>query len=204
VLTESLLKAGVSPGRVNLVSRQVAPFGPYAAPIHKIMVQHARREGAIRYRQGELSAEDGERRVISLLAERERVALSDRMRVVVRHGSPANLKGLASDAEMGSLRIRQFMLADYIPEHRRTMTPPDGYPDRDTQQELYIGVRREMVAELLDSLIPGATVSAEAHGFVVERPLLPPKGRQGLDLPLPDFVFGIRLSDGEILEAEAL
>ena len=81
-------------GWVTLISRQAKPFGPYAAPIHKIMVMHAIKSNAIAFRPGELRG-DGAARIIDWTDERGgQVKIKDDMGLIVRHGSPANLPGL--------------------------------------------------------------------------------------------------------------
>ncbi|HEX8626072.1 MAG TPA: FAD-dependent oxidoreductase [Allosphingosinicella sp.] len=204
LLDVSLRKANVANGRVVLVSRQEEPFGPYAAPIHKIMVQHARWRNRITYSKGELSLADGNK-TIRLISDRRSIEVTEEMGLVVRHGSHANLSGLAFDAESESLKIRQFMLADYIDtESRPQLPPPPGYPDEVSERSRYIGARREMVQELVETLEPGATVTATGQKYFYESPLVAPPDRKAVGIDVPEKVFGIDIVRAEMLEVEAL
>jgi len=206
LLDESLKEGRVAHGRVTLVSRQEEPFGPHSAPIHKIMVEHAIASGSISYRRGELKP-DGDSVIIEMEDGADPITITEEMGLIVRHGSPANLAGLASRAESSSLRIRQFVLADYIEtETRHALPPPRGYPssEGERERERYIGIRWAMARELLDSLIPGAAVTALPDRFSLHRPLAPVTDRQPLELPTPRKIFGIPLEDAPMIEAEAL
>jgi hypothetical protein len=209
LLNRSLEEAKVAFGKVTLVSRQEQPFGPHSAPIHKIMVEHAMKAGLITYKRGELCVRDDGRKVINMLEGDDPVEINDDIGLVVRHGSPANLKGLASRAESGSLRIRQFMLADYIDtdmKTRKVLPPPKDYPRRDNSQERarYIGIRWAMARELIGTLFPDATVSATSDNFICLRGVGARTNPVPGDLPVPKTLFGIRLEEGVLPAVAAL
>jgi hypothetical protein len=204
LLDASLEAANVQTGRVTLVSRQPQPFGPYAAPIHKLMVAHARDRGRILYRQGEL-INDGGRAVIRQIRDHRTETVTDAMGLIIRHGSPANLASLASEAERNSLRIRQFMLADYIDTKlERNLPPPPGYPSRTLDAADYVSARYDMVKELVAALLPGARVTATLRGFIYEPPIIAPRGAEPIRVPMPREVFGLDLREGEMATVEAL
>jgi hypothetical protein len=206
LLDSSLQKAGVAFGKVTLVSRQEEPFGPHSAPIHKIMVEHAIAAGRISYRRGELEVQGG-RKVIRMLDGGDPVEIGDDMGLVVRHGSPANLTGLASRDESGSLRIRQYMLADYIETDKRPfLPPPPGYPRCDSLKDRsrYIGIRWRMAQELMASVAPGTAVSATPDRFVYWRASVPPPGGNFGELPTPKKLFGIPIEPDAMPRAQAL
>jgi hypothetical protein len=201
LLRDSLEKADVQPGKVTLVSRQEDPFGPNAAPIHKIMVQQALAAGRITYRRGELGVKKNGRRIFNMYEGADAVVVTDDMGLVVRHGSPANLAGLTSRAERNSLRIRQYMLADYIDtDNRPSLPPPPAYPRYDQPQERprFISIRWPMAKELIESLVANASVSAFPDRFVCAR------GARSTPEPLPKALFGIPLEEGVIPQATAL
>jgi hypothetical protein len=204
LLDTSIETAAVQVGKVTLISRQIAPYGPYAAPIHKIMIAHGIEFGPLLYRPGELRV-DGNRTFIDWTIERTCEEITSQIGMVVRHGSPANLAGLASLPESHSLRIRQFMLADYIdPSIERILRSPSDYPDRVSQLSRFIGFRQPMAAELVDAIMPGATVSANATGYVFEPPLLAPIDRKPVGVRMPGRLFDLDLRQGEIIDIEYL
>lgn len=217
MLTDSLKKAQTlgkrKGGWVTLVSRQPRPFGPYSAPIHKIMVMHAKQSNAIDFRPGELRG-DGDERVIAWTGDRPgQMKITDDMGLIVRHGSPANLPGL-EDSEKTSLRIRQFLLADYIEVSDRPVAPvPEGYPSkRPRGEELadpvelqrFVEMRQPMASKLIDSLRPGTTVTATPKKFLYSVPIVSPPDRSALRLELPDHIFGIPLELCDVPEASEL
>lgn len=201
-------------GWVTLVSRQPKPFGPYSAPIHKIMVMHAIQSNAIAFRTGELCG-DGDQRIIVWTGDRTgRLEVNDDIGLIVRHGSPANLPGLEGP-EKTSLRIRQFMLADYIDIKDRPAAPvPEGYPNKrplpDTglpdpaELQRFIEMRKPMASKFVDSLRPGATVTATSKEFLYSPPITVSPGRSALRLEPPDHIFGIPLGMCELPEANEL
>ncbi len=194
MLDDSITEAGAEAGQVVLVSMQTHPFGPYAAPIHKIMVAHAMSVKAIEYRErGQLSVKD--RRPSfdyppPSWREPERVGDHG---LVIRHGSPANLDGLIGKKEQDSLRIRQFMLADYIDTRgARRLRPPENYPTIDYDRAKYVGSRAAMASELISLLRPGATLTALEDRFVYEASTAT-NGRS-IPIPVPEKIFGIEIS----------
>ena len=107
------------------------------------------------------------------------------------------------------------MLADYIDVEKRSAAPvPEGYPNKRPspgvksadQGELqrFIEMRQPMASKLIDSLRPGATVTATPKKFLYSVPVIPSPGRTALRLDPPDFIFGIPLELCDLPEASEL
>lgn len=161
LLSESYRAAGCGGGQVTLASMQSKPFGPYAAPIHKLMVAHAMKRFFIIYKRAEVKAGP-----VMVGDDHKPVALTD---VVVRHGAHSNLESLLEHEERESLKIRQFLLADYIDKDKKALDAiyddaPKKIPTCPKSVE-YIRSRHGMANFLVGWLKPGLTLSARDDGY---------------------------------------
>jgi hypothetical protein len=164
LLNESYEAGGCHTGQVTLVSMQSKPFGPYAAPIHKLMVAHAMKNFFIIYKRAEVK--DGP---VMLEGRGAGVELTD---VVVRHGAHSNLETLLEHEERESLKIRQFLLADYIDKDKKALheiydNAPKKIPTSPKSIE-YIRSRHSMANFLVGWLKPGLTLTAKDDGYYLD------------------------------------
>lgn len=181
LLSQSYEAARCARGQVTLVSLQSRPFGPYAAPIHKLMVAHAMSNFFITYkclelkRGGKLAGIDGKRRDI-----------------IVRHGAHSNLESLLEPEERESLRIRQFLLADYIEKKDKYTFPVPPRVPSEAFMPSYIASKYRMANELVGWMKKGVTLTAKEDGFYLD------EGDTLADCGLgaPTQLFGIPLLQG--------
>jgi hypothetical protein len=161
LLLDSYELGGCLRGQVTLASLQSRPFGPYAAPIHKLMVAHAMKHLFITYECAEVSGGP----VIG--RSQGGAAAVIKGDVIVRHGAHSNLETLLEHEERESLKIRQFLLADYIDKDKKQLHAiyaPKKVPTDPLSIE-YIRSRYDMASSLVGWLKPGLTLTADANGY---------------------------------------
>ncbi len=115
--------------------------------------------------------------------------------VIVRHGAHSNLETLLEAEERDSLKIRQFLLADYIDKDNKdwqALYVPKRFPADPSSKE-YIRSRHGMANALVGWLKPGATLTARDDGYYLDG-----DGLVGCKLGAPTHLFEIPVKSAEI------
>jgi len=188
LMDESLVGAGFE---VRLVDKKLtAPYSRNAAPIHKLLLAHAKFKRRVIFHQGEVAHS----KVDTVVAGRA-VCPRDRSHVIVRHGATAQFKFLLSDAELDELRadqkpLRNFHIDPYWnpsfwPHGRVAMS---GWPVYDVRDATFISHRRDIAEEAMHEHFPESNVSVGAREdhFLVAYTNLAPH-------PAPAELFGIEV-----------
>ena len=183
---------------VTLVGRLPQPFQRNVAPVHKLMVAHALRCGALTYVQGEIrAAADGSSCVI-VTAEGERDIDPD-ANVVVRIGPKHPLGGLLPSEAVETLRHQQQEVADFLapaPIDRTFFSKPRVAPIRGSAEHALS--RHELAAAFMAREFKSGIKVSDESGT----PFFTTTER--CELELPNSLFGIPLRAGNILTARHL
>ena len=203
-LDDSIAASGMQPGKVTLVSKEVQPFVPYSAPIHKLMIAHALQTAHVTYVSGQVV--DYKKRTAHVA---RRTGERDKFKepsLAVRHGAPANMVGGIHHDERASLRIRQLLMADYIDRKtKRILEPPPGYPIRAVSEQGFYASRYAMAKALVGQIDPAMRVSATKDGFEYVKAGEPPsEAAKPLQLALPRKLFDINAISGELVDETLL
>jgi hypothetical protein len=144
------------------------PFSPNAAPIHKLLVAHARRDGRIKYMSGEVALEESCYRV-----KGQPFSPIDKTRVVVRHGADARaaLVKILTIAEIDDLELKQRRLSDHLGDRVWQPYPAGGgFPQQDPTSDDFIDHRQPAVEALLQWINKKSKLVRVANGFEVTFP----------------------------------
>ena len=222
LLDTSVAQSNIQPGRVKLISLEQHPFVPSSAPIHKLMIAYAIKRGTITHLQGSSrqfdsspDREDGTGRFIyEDHTGRERII--DNAHLVVRHGAPATMIDEVGDHEMGSLKIRQQLLADYIDldverlnyfDARHLLSEVDA-GDAEFGKNRFMNAHYDKAQMLIRQIAPDVVVTADSGGFkyhTVDTAVANGADRPArLRLRLPGKIFGIEAQEADIIESSLL
>jgi hypothetical protein len=141
------------------------PFSLSAAPIHKLMIEHARRMGKVTYKSGSIE-DDGDKYLI----DGQSVA-KDKSMVVIRHGADPKpgLNVLISKDEIAVLEGRQKHLSDHIIRQAWEAPFPvvKGIPEHMPSTDVFIDHRQEMAETAVQMLDPKAKLQRVVGGYEV-------------------------------------
>lgn len=204
MLNRSIEAAGVNTGKVRLVAQEAQPFVPSSTPIHKIMLAHAIEQNFVTYRRGKLNkAKSGPK---FDLRSGENWPERPDAPIVIRHGPGSPMEGLIGDAEVESLRLRQFMLADFLDVENDRDVPSclQHLPVNKTTS--YYATKLKWVALLMQVVRPGCGVGWDAGGFVYStfETEEPDQIDELPALEVPDELFGVVLRKESIVELSTL
>lgn len=141
---------------VYLLDRDLdAPFSLNAAPIHKLLVAHAREHGAISYRRGTASKSGGHVEFAGL-----RIPAPPESHVIIRHGPKFNFGRLLAEHEVRDLRDRQLRLADRQadPVWKEPYPVPNMLRPRDLADPIFIESRASLAQRAVRSLAEDADI----------------------------------------------
>lgn len=103
--------------RVELVGRGPSPFNRAVAPVHKFLIAHAIKQGALTFVRGKIDDQGKLLRNGSSVPEE----LPDNWIQIARLGSTPDLNGILSDAQIDELKKRQGEIGDKI---LKSLNPP--------------------------------------------------------------------------------
>lgn len=186
LLSASYQAAGMPRNHVYLISGQKYPIGPYTAPIHKLMIAHASREFYIKYLRARLN-DSGKVESRSDPDLARKINATKTLKVVVRHGPTSNVDML-NDKEKQSLRIRQFLLADYIDKKNNEEKFPKPTETSGYGTFEYAGVRHAMANKLVEWMQKGAFLTVRDNKFFLSGADL-----AGSGLGRPTSLFGLQV-----------
>lgn len=187
-------------GHAFLVSQLPHPFRPFAAPIHKLLIAHALERDKDLYLRGRYVLDRSDRERVDLFGDADKYADGDNQ-IIPRHGSePQDTSFLAPD-EIQSLKLRQLMLADWIPSKSgNSFQYSAEYPDPNTRIGEYLQFQLEHIFDLFNTLDDRFTLHASEHGDLrlqrLSRRLRPSATcacfigfDEGISLELPKRIF---------------
>jgi hypothetical protein len=157
----SLRKAGT----VYLIDRSHEdPYSLKSAPIHKLMIAHAREVHKIIYRRGSPKKKGN---VISF-AEYEFPA--SELRIVVRHGPQPSFGHLISKTQAEELKRRQEAISDFsaAPRWSEPYPAPSGLPQRDLDDGEFIESRLALVRRAIRTIDENAEVTRQTRRIRVD------------------------------------
>ena len=141
------------------------PFSLNAAPIHKLLLAHAKRGGKVIYAKG------------GLIDNADRYELDGKTykksetKVIVRHGADAKptLNHLISASQVEDLKEKQKHLSDYvITRYWATSFPmPPGAPPHDPNDERFVQSREELAEDAVREMRKDGRVVALGNRFEV-------------------------------------
>jgi len=215
VLTRSLSGRYLQ-GHAFLVSALPHPFRPFAAPIHKLLIAHALECDKDIYLQGKYVLEDNRRERLNLFFDSDKYAGKANI-IIPRHGSEPQDTSFLEPPEIQSLKLRQLMLADWIPSKSgRDFSFFEGYPNPGTDRGTSLQFQLEHIVELFTALDDRFTVRATEMGDLLlqrlshrQRPTNTCACAIGFDekigLTLPKRIFGTfevvnRLAEGDMVD----
>ena len=148
VLNQSLEKVRMA-NHVFLVAPLPAPYKPFAAPIHKLLIAHALSQGKFAYRQGQQTDN-----YLTLTGHTTVYGADPMVRIIPRHGTDASETGILLKDERRSLRLRQVMLADWIRSARDDdlayTNPLAAKPAQGEKLDLYFNHIRDLFTAMDD------------------------------------------------------
>lgn len=141
------------------------PFSRNAAPIHKLMVEHARRLGKISYKSGSIKTKGTTYNIAGQFVPIEKTM------VVIRHGADPvpGLNVLISEDEIKALAARQKHLSDYVVANAWEDPFPaiKGIPEHTPGTDEFIDDRQEMAETAVHVLHPKARLRRVTGGYEV-------------------------------------
>ncbi len=102
-------------GKLRLFGRDTTAYSTRTAPIHKLIIAHAEKNGAIQYVQGETDDSSQDIQVVDIATGHKTPLITDFY--VKRHGAEPAVKSLIegfSDDNLIALRQKQLLIADRI------------------------------------------------------------------------------------------
>lgn len=151
------------------------PFSRNAAPIHKLMMAHAKRNSRVEYATGPV-VEEGDN--FSIGGQRLPKA---KTKVIIRHGAnpEPDLQLLLTVPQFEDLKAKQGHLADHVIEHHWAPFPCfDGMVEHDTTSDAFRDSRRDMAEDAVRQVDARAHLLPVKEGFEVTfRKEVPPTAR---------------------------
>uniref|UniRef100_B0T9H3 FAD/NAD(P)-binding domain-containing protein n=1 Tax=Caulobacter sp. (strain K31) TaxID=366602 RepID=B0T9H3_CAUSK len=173
-----LLDASLTPHRplVYLVGVDLTPVARDAAPIHKLLVAHAERAGALDYIDGVVKA--NARGVLSIQprVKGTYVPTPAPQYAVIRHGAEKRIQNMLKvghEKALTKLISNQTALLDSLLSpfwRRQTFVLPNDYPRPDPTDQKFRDSRRPR-AQKIQRIWEHLEVSDDAHGYKLETSL---------------------------------
>jgi hypothetical protein len=142
------------------------PVSPSSAPIHKLLVAHARRAAKLEYSAGKLLIEPDHYRVRGRIFRPK-----EKTKIVVRHGADARktLDNLLEDFEVNDLEAKQLKESEFLAEAQWDQPFPaiGSYPSYDTTNEDFIVSRMDDAQQAVATLDKSAELVKVVGGFEV-------------------------------------
>lgn len=158
------------------------PFSPNAAPIHKLLVAHAKLAGRVDYLHGAI--ENCENRYV--IGGRE-FQPKDKVFPIVRHGADPKpvLRSFLSVGDIDDLEAKQLAFPELSDQLWSSPFPPmAGKPGYDPTSRTFIEDRRPLASDAIRVVDRFARVRSSLGGFIVTYPKVIPA-------MAPDILFGI-------------
>ena len=183
--------------RIFLVSPLDQPYAPYSAPIHKLLIAHAKAGSHFTYgKGGYMEPKDGKPPYVAIGSKGEFFP-GPRVKVIPRHGPETIADSLIEPEELQSLRLRQIMLADRVDP---TRSRGEAHSSKSKLKAKPLSVRKPHVQAMLDELDNRFDVDFTNKGFsytTVREGDADPEcaaslGDEVIALKLPDNLFGIK------------
>lgn len=172
---------------VRLIDENLpAPYSPAAAPIHKLMVAHARARDAIFFSNAtaaRVGSEPDIRRRSIMVGEDPFDADT---KVIVRHGANAKFGRLLTVAEQDRLKSRRaFGDQQAVQRWAGAYPVPDGFPEVDPLAAEFLKDRLDLAIKAVRTLDPTAVVSRREGYFEIVY-------RKPEPVRFPEKLFGVR------------
>lgn len=151
------------------------PFSRNAAPIHKLMLAHAKRMSRVDYASGAVQEEGDNFSIGGILLSKPET------KVIIRHGAnpEPDLRLLLSKTQFDDLKAKQSHLADHvIQKHWAPFPRFDGMPEHDPASEAFRDSRQDLAEDVVREVDPRARLMPVIGGFEVTfRKAVPPIAR---------------------------
>lgn len=171
------------------------PYSLYAAPIHKLMIAHADKRGAVSFERGKVETEDNKIKAAGL----EFDPAPTETHVVIRHGARLDFGQLLTEDQRKDLEAKQTQLSDFHvePQWNGKYPVPKAMPKYDLTSDDFISKRRPLAKRAMQWIASEGTFvdTKGAYRFEFE-------GK--VPAHVPDQLFGVRLELEEIPDAKAI
>jgi hypothetical protein len=152
---------------VYLIDRSLeAPYSMRSAPIHKLMIAHAIRNGAVEFHRGTVEKSSDQ-----ILAA-DKMFSENACKVIVRHGATANFHRLLGKTQVDALRKKQEALSDFHATKLWTgaFPVPAGYPVHDPKRPEFIKHRESLAKRAIQEISADAELWVTKGGYKVVFP----------------------------------
>lgn len=166
---------------VYLVDRSLeAPYSMRSAPIHKLLIAHAIRNGAVEFHRGTVEKLNDE-----ILAA-DKTFSENACKVIIRHGATADFHRLLGKAQVDALKKKQETLSDFHATKLWTgdFPVPIGYPAHHPNRREFIRHRKGLAKRAIQEISSDAELWVTKGGYKVVFP-------NSIPSEAPTKLFGI-------------